>query len=227
MNTNSLSNYWEDDWEDVNMTDADSIWNYCVNGLDHQLPEDNDPSMVHFANAVWAIAKDMNRFDKSKFPCAVCDQLGHTFEDCPVLKETDLNKAYLCLLLLVKRFIKGLNKLDPTGKKHHNSLNVLQHVTLKQLHALNILEDSPLHIVSFCVPTTEDCVDKVVNMLKDDFIPLLTHHHSAITNIASVMDSTTGSTNTGSTTDSLAHYAINKIHTTWKDKNFWMAGQGK
>ena len=72
--TSSLS----DDWEDVNMTDADSIWDYCINGLDHRLPEDTDPSMVHFAHVVQAIAKDMNRFDKSKFPCAVCDQLGHT-----------------------------------------------------------------------------------------------------------------------------------------------------
>ena len=98
----------------------------------------------------------MNRFDKSKFPCAVCDQLGHTFQDCPVLLATDLKEAYLCLLLLVKRFVKGLNKLDPTGKKHNNDLNVLQHVTLEQLHALDILEDSPLHIISSCVPTTED-----------------------------------------------------------------------
>ena len=79
-------------------------------------------------------------------------------------------------------------------------------------------------------------------MLKDEFTPLLTTHHSAITNISSVLDSASGgvstnqvvtdddsirSINTGSTTDSLAHYAINKIHTTWKDKDFWMAGRGK
>ena len=149
-----------------------------------------------------------------------------------MLCNTDLREAYLCLLLLVKRFAKGLNKLDPTGKKHNNNLNVLQNVTLEQLHALDILEDSPLHIVSSCVPTTKDWIDCVVNMLQDEFTPLLTHHHSAITNISSILDSTsegvstnqvvtdddsTGSTNTGSTTgsttDSLAHYAINKLHT--------------
>ena len=98
----------------------------------------------------------MNQFDKTKYPCVVCDQLGHTFENCPVLLATDLKEAYLCLLLLIKRFVKGLNKLDPTRKKHNNDLNVLQHVTLEQLHALDILEDSPLHIISSCVPTTED-----------------------------------------------------------------------
>ena len=48
MNKNSLS----DDWEDVNMTDADSIWNYCVNGLEQELPDDNDPSMIQFAHVV-------------------------------------------------------------------------------------------------------------------------------------------------------------------------------
>ena len=42
------------------MTDDDSIWDYCINGLDHQLPEDTDPAMVQFAHAVQAIAKDMN-----------------------------------------------------------------------------------------------------------------------------------------------------------------------
>ena len=151
---------------------------------------------------------------------------------------TDLKDAYLCLLLLVKWFVKGLNKLDPTGKKHNNNLNVLQHVTLEQLDALDILEDSPLHIVSSCVPTTDDRVDRVVNMLKDEFTPLLTTHHSAITNLSSVMgsasggvptnqvvtdDESNGSTNTGSTTDGLTHYVINNINTSWKDKDFWMA----
>ena len=101
------------------MTDVDSIWDYCVNGLNHQLPKDTDPAMVQLDHAVRAIAKDMNQFDKSKFPCAVCDHLGHTFEDCPVLMATDLKEAYLCLLLLVKQFVKGLNKLDPTRKKHN------------------------------------------------------------------------------------------------------------
>ena len=80
-------------------------------------------------------------------------------------------------------------------------------------------------------------------MLKEDFTPLLTHHHSTISNILALLNSTsggvstnkvvtdddsTGSTNTGSTTDSLAHYAnaINKIHTNWKDMDFWKARQG-
>ena len=146
------------------------------------------------------------------------------------------------MLLLVKRFVKGLHKLDPTGKKHHNNLNVLQNVTLEQLQALDILEDSPLHIVSSCVPTTDDQVDHVVNMLKEDFTPLLTHHHSAISNLLSLMGSTSGgvstnqvvtdddsngSTNTGSTTNTIANYAaINRLHANWKDMDFWKAGQG-
>ena len=160
----------------------------------------------------------------------------------PVLRDTDLKEAYLRLLLLVKRFVKDLNKLDPSGKKHHNNLNVLKHVTLEQLHALDILEDSPIHVVSSCVPTTDDRMDHVVNMLKDNFTPLLTQHNSVISNLSSLMGSTSGgvstnqvvtdndlngSTNTGSTTDTIANYAaINKLHANWKDMDFWKAGRG-
>ena len=79
-------------------------------------------------------------------------------------------------------------------------------------------------------------------MLQDDFTPLISHHHSAITNLSSVMevasggvttnkvvtdDESNGSTNTGSTTDTFSHYAINKLHTNWKDQDFWKARLGK
>ena len=60
MKTNSLSHNLTDDWEDVNMTDADSIWDYCINGLEFDLPDDTDTSLVQFSHAVWSIAKDMN-----------------------------------------------------------------------------------------------------------------------------------------------------------------------
>ena len=71
----------------------------------------------------------------------------------------------------------------------------------------------------------------------------LDHYRSAISNLLSLMGSTSGgvstnqvvtdddsngSTNTGSTTDTIANYAaINKIHTNWKDMDFWKAGRGK
>ena len=211
------------------MTDADSIWDYCVNGLEQLLPDNDDPSLIQFAHAVRGIAKDMNKFDKSKFPRAICGRLGYTFENCPVLKATDLKEAYLCLMLLVKRFFKGLHKLDPTGKKYNNNLNVLQDVTLEQLHSLEILEDLPLHIGSSCVPTTEERVHRVVDLLKDDITPLISHHHSVITNFFSVMetasggvpnnnvvtdDDSNGSTTTGSTTYNFANYAVKKLHAT-------------
>ena len=152
LNTNSIY----DVWKDVIMTDTDSIWDYCVNGLEHQLPPNEDSSMIQFANAVCSISKDMNQFDKSKYPCAICDQLGHTFDTCPVLLATDLKEAYLCLLLLVKKFVKDLFWLDPIGKKHNNNLNVLCDVTLDQLHALKVLEDSPIDTVSSCVPSIDN-----------------------------------------------------------------------
>ena len=132
--------------------------------------------------------------------------------------------------------MRGLKKLDPTGKKHHNDLSVLKHVTLEQLHALDILEDSPIHIVSSCVPTTDDRVDRLASMLKEDVTPLLSQQHNVISNLSSMIssasggvatlpsggvptetnqvvtdDDSTGSTNTGSTTGSLANYAAIRV----------------
>ena len=229
------------------MTDADSIYHHCVNGLEYELPSDDDPSMVQFANAVRNVAKDMNRFDKAKFPCAVCGKVGHTFEECPVLRDTDLKEAYLRLLLLVQRFVKGLNRLDPTGKKHNNNLNVLKHVSLEHLHALEILEDSPIQIVSSCIPTTDDRMDNLLHVLKEDVTPVLNQHHSMISNLSSVLpsggvatettqvvtnqvvtdDDSTGSTNTGSTTGSIANYAaLNRLNSHWNNMDFWKAGRG-
>ena len=110
------------------------------------------------------------------------------------------------------------------------------------MHALDILDNSSLHIISSCVPTTEEQVDCVINMLQENFTPLLTHHHSSTSNLSSFIDTAsggnptnkvatdddlTGSTNTGSTTDSLANFAINKLHIDWKDLDFWKARQGK
>ena len=87
---------------------ADSIWDYCVNGLEHVLLPNNNSNMIQFANTVQEIAKDMNYFDKSKYPCAIFDQVGHTFETCPVLLAINPKDAYLWLLLLVKIFVQGL-----------------------------------------------------------------------------------------------------------------------
>lgn len=86
-------------------------------------------------------------------------------------------------------------------------------------------------------------MDHVVNMLKEDVTPLLTQHNTVISNLSSLMGSTsggvstnqvvtdddsTGSTNTGSTTNTIANYAaINKLHANWKDMDFWKAGRGK
>lgn len=79
------------------MTDADSIWDYCINSLEHVLLSYNDSHMIQFAITVWKIAKDMNCLDKSKFPCAICGQVGNAFKTCPVLLATDLKEAYLWL----------------------------------------------------------------------------------------------------------------------------------
>ena len=99
------------------MTDASSIWEYCVNGFEHILPDNDDQNLQIIVNAVTEIATDLNRFDKTKFPCAVCDGKGHTFDTCPALKNSNIPQLYLKLLLLGKRFVCGLCCLDPAGNK--------------------------------------------------------------------------------------------------------------
>ena len=136
--------------------------------------------------------------------------------------------------------------MNPTGKKHNNNLNVLKHVTLEQLDALDILEDSPINIISSCAPTTNDRIDHLVHVLKDDVTPILTQQNQVISNLSSMLSSTPGgvdtlpsggvpvatnqvvtdddsdgSTNTGSTTGSLANYAsINRLHSRWTNMDF-------
>ena len=53
---------------DVDMTDPSSIWDYCIHGLEHHIPDDNDPNLRMFVNAVTEIASNLNWFDKSKYP---------------------------------------------------------------------------------------------------------------------------------------------------------------
>ena len=74
------------------------------------------------------------------------------------------------------------------------------------------------------MPTVQHKVDKVVNMMQNVVTPLLTHHHSTISNLSTVLpspsrgappphdDDSTGSINTESTgTGSLADIAINQL----------------
>ena len=89
-------------------------------------------------------------------------------------------------------------------------------------------------------------------MLKEDVTPLLNQQNNVISNLSSMIvsasggvatlpsggvptetnqvvtdDDSTGSTNTGSTTGSLANYAaIHRLQSHWNDMDFWKAGRG-
>lgn len=72
------------------MKDPVSIWEYCIHGLD--LPGNDDFHLRLFINAVEEIALDMNQF-KDNYPCTICGQRGHSFDGCPQLKNTDVEKV--------------------------------------------------------------------------------------------------------------------------------------
>ena len=52
-----------------------------------------------FANAVAAVAKDLNQFDVKKHKCALCGGSGHDFDNCPEVLQGYLKSAYICLQL--------------------------------------------------------------------------------------------------------------------------------
>ena len=209
--------------------------------MEHILPDDDDPNLQMFVNAVTEIATDLNRFDKTKYPCAVCDEKGHTFDTCPALKKSNIAQLYLKLLLLCKRFVKGLRRLDPAGDRHHHDLKAVSALSLAELDALETLEHSPMHTVSSLAVSQEDQLTEVVHLLRESVTPLLNNHGNVITNLASVMTSASGGASThppnnpnttndddnsnGSTnTDSIASIntlAMNRL------LNFRKAGHGK
>lgn len=123
------------------MTNPFSICEYCIHGLEHLVPDYNNPDLQMFVNAITEIVSIMNQFDKSKYLYAVCDQRGNIFDTCLVLKNANIPQLYLKLLLLGKRFVHGLCWLDPVGNKHNNDLNVVCEVSLAELDALETLEN--------------------------------------------------------------------------------------
>ena len=45
---------------DVDMTDFISIWDYCIHGLEHHIPDDNGSDLQILVNAVIEIASVFN-----------------------------------------------------------------------------------------------------------------------------------------------------------------------
>lgn len=142
-----------------------------------------------FVDAVTKITSGLNRFDKSKYHFAVCDQKGHTFDTCPVLKKSNIPQLYLKLLLVGKRIVCDLHHLDPVGNKYNNDLNVVHQVSLAELDDLEILENSPIHTVSSIIVSPEEQLTEVVNLLCDSVTPLLSSNDDVITYLALVIAS--------------------------------------
>ena len=63
-----------------------------------------NPILQIFVNAVTEISSDMNHFDNTKYPFAVFDQKGYTFDTM----NSKIPKLYLKPILLEEHFICGL-----------------------------------------------------------------------------------------------------------------------
>ena len=175
------------------MTDPTSIWEYCIDGFKHIVPENDDPNLQMFVNTVTQIVSDVNCFDFTKYPCAISDQKCYTFDTCPALKQSNIPYLYLKLLLLRKRFVLGLWRLDPAGNKHHNDFNFVREISLAELDACEILTNSPISTVFVLTVNPKDQLTNVVNLLRETCTPLLSSHNGVVDNLASVLASVSGS----------------------------------
>ena len=48
-----------------------------------------------FANAVAAVASDLNWFNVKKHKCTLCGGSSHNFDNCPEVLNGDLKSAYI------------------------------------------------------------------------------------------------------------------------------------
>ena len=210
--------------EDVNMNDPESIWQYYVHGLD--LSPDDDFDVGLFVNSIKEISSDLNCFNKEKHLCAICGQRGHSFDGCPKLKNTNIEQAYIHLLLLANCFVRGFNCLHPND--HMEDLSKIQHLTLSELDVIDQVDISSLSQVSSSSPSTEERLQQILSLLEHSITSMLTQHHSVISNLSSLLaqgsasgggaDDDTGSTNEGS------QVSINNVDALSSLQNFWKAG---
>ena len=105
----------DEQMEDFNINSVQSIMDFCLDGIeDYYSISKGDQSM--FANAVAAVANDLNQSDVKKHKCTLCGGSGHNFDNCPEVLQGDLKSAYICLQLLVNKLMSGLQKLYPSSK---------------------------------------------------------------------------------------------------------------
>ena len=214
------------------MDDPTSIVEDFVNGLN--LPANDDFHLQLLVHAIEEITTNMNCFNKDKHPCAIYGQKGHSFDGCPQFKNTNVEQAYIQLLLLFNNFVKGLKKLDPTGQ--NKDLQTVQGLTLSELDAIEHLDIQLLsQVPSSSSPLHEDRVDCIYSLLEHSMTPLLNQHIAIISNLSTLLenrldfrggsrcndtDEDIGSTNPGS------QASLHNIDALSSLQNFWKDGHG-
>ena len=105
----------------------------CLDSLLEHTPCPSDPAenepLLALEIAIKSIDKDLNRY--TTFPCAVCNNKGHTFQDCPMLQNTPVvRQAYGKLRAYLNKFKSVADKLnlslEDTRKLPTNSLQQYQ-----------------------------------------------------------------------------------------------------
>lgn len=113
---------------DVYCTDRKIMMDYCLYNVDVDYIPDHHYNML--CAAVDEIARNMNQFDKTIYPCIIYGEKGHAFDTCPELKCTDFSEAYMKLNVAANQFCYLLNELDKDGSKHNHNLKHCQRLHL-------------------------------------------------------------------------------------------------
>ena len=119
--------------------------------------------------------------------CAICGQIGLTFDAFPLLKSTNIQQAYTWLLILLNWFRHNHERLDSdsTNQQTNQShdLNAMYNVTISQFDALEAINVTAIH-------QTDDCwFSKIQSLLEDKVTPMLQTHHIAIANLLNTIAS--------------------------------------
>ena len=95
--------------------------------------------------------------------------------------------AYIQLLLCVNCFVKGLERLDPSGK--NQDLRTVQSLTLSELEVIEHVDLCSLsQLPASSSPCTEEQLQSISTLLEHLITPMLTQHHTVIINLSTLLE---------------------------------------
>jgi len=123
----------------------EGLYSIAFSGIDLNDPSIDDNKLTLLCNAIDQHGADKNRIFDTSRPCAVCAGTGHTFDDCPELKDPgQVRTAYIKLRVALDRLKNVASKL------HHSNLNSMDVYTINAVRMMdeNMPQTHPINRLS-------------------------------------------------------------------------------